>query len=65
MDFLRSTNEPLTSWTLFSLLFTWFALHTQQTSQIVRKKVFNWLEVHLYRSNFLQKPYFKDKNHGK
>ena len=28
------------------------------TSQKVRKKVFNWSEVHLYRSNFLQNPYF-------
>ena len=27
------------------------------TSQKVRKKVFNWSEVHLYRSNFLQNPY--------
>jgi hypothetical protein len=25
----------------------------------VRKKVFNWSEVHLYRSNFLQNPYFR------
>ena len=24
-----------------------------------RKKVFNWTEVHLYRSDFLQNPYFK------
>ena len=24
----------------------------------VRTKVFNWSEVHLYRSNFLQNPYF-------
>ena len=28
------------------------------TSQKVRKKVFNWSEVRLYRSNFLQNPYF-------
>ena len=40
--------------TLFSSLFDW----SQQTSQKVRKKVFNWSEVHLYRSNFLQNPYF-------
>ena len=33
------------------------AWHTQQTSQKVRKKVFNWSEVHLYHSNFLQNPY--------
>ena len=49
MDFVRSyfgTNEPLTGWTLFSSLFDWFA-------------VFNWSEVHLFRSNFLQNPYFK------
>ena len=32
-------------------------MHTQQTSQKVRKKVFNWSEVHLYISNFLQNPY--------
>ena len=58
MDFVRSyfgTNEPLTSWTLFD----WFDVHTKQTSQKGRKKVFNWSEVHLYRSNFLQNPYFK------
>ena len=35
-------------------LFDWFAVHTQQTSQKVRKKVFNWSDVHLYLSNFLQ-----------
>ena len=28
-------------------------------SQKVRKTVFNWSEVHLYRSNFLQNPYFR------
>ena len=62
MDFVRSyfgTNEPLTIWTLFSSLFDWLAVHTEQTSQKVRKKVFNWSEVDLYRSNFLQNPYFK------
>ena len=59
MDFVRSyfgTNEPLTSWRLFSSL----VVHTKQTSQKVRKKVFNWSEVHLYRSNFLQNPYFRE-----
>ena len=33
MDFVRNdfgTNEPLTSWTLFSSLFDWFAVHTVQ-----------------------------------
>ena len=48
MDFLRSyfrTNEPLTSWTLL----IW---------KKVRTKGFNWSEVHLYGSNFLQDPYF-------
>ena len=61
MDFVRShfgTNEPLTSWTLFLTLFGRFALCAQQTGQKVRKKVFNWSEVHLYQSNFLQNPYF-------
>ena len=29
--------------------------------QKVRKKVFNWSEVHLYQSNFLQNPYFNWK----
>ena len=46
MDFVRSyfgTNEPLTSWTLFPSPF----------GQI------NWSDVHFYRSNFLQNPYFK------
>ena len=33
----------------------------QQTSQKVRIKVFNWSKVHLYRSNFLQNPYFSEK----
>ena len=28
------------------------------SGQKVRQKVFNWSEVHLYRSNFLQNPYF-------
>ena len=37
--------------------FLTFWLVTQQTSQ-VRTKVVNWSEVHLYRSNFLQNPYF-------
>ena len=57
MDFVRSyfgTNEPLTRWTLFSSPFDWFAVWP------VKKwvKVFNWSDVHLYRSNFLQNPYF-------
>ena len=40
--------------TLFSSRFDW----SQQTSQKVRKKVFNWSEVQSQRSNFLQNPYF-------
>ena len=32
--------------------------YNSKTSQKVRKKMFNWSEVHLYRSNFLQNPYF-------
>ena len=55
MDCVRSyfgTNEPLTSWTLFSSLF----FPDQHWS--VRKKGFNWSEVHCHRSNFLQNPYF-------
>jgi hypothetical protein len=32
----------------------------QQTSQKVRKKVFNWSEVHLYQSNLLKNPYFNN-----
>ena len=31
----------------------------KQASQKLRKKVFNWSEVHLYQSNFLQNPYFR------
>ena len=27
------------------------------SSQKVKKKVFNWSEVHLYQSNFFQNPY--------
>ena len=52
MDFVWSyfgTNEPLTSWTLFSSLFDWFA-------------VWPWSEVHLYRSNFIQNPYFSGRD---
>ena len=46
MDFVRSyfsTNEPLTSADL------------EKESE---EKMFNWSEVHLYQSNFLQYPYF-------
>ena len=46
MDFVRSyfgTNEPLTSWTLFSSLFVQIGAD------------------HLYRSNFLQNPYFNKR----
>ena len=35
-----------------------FGTNEPLTSQKVRKKVFNWSEVHLYRCNFLQNPYF-------
>ena len=52
MDFVRSyfdTNEPLTSWTLLSSLFS---------RSVLKAKGFNWPEVHLYPSNFLQNPYF-------
>ena len=56
MDFVRcyfDKNEPLTDQiTLFSSLFV------QRSWKKVRTKVFNWSEVHLYRSNFLQNPYF-------
>ena len=58
MDLVRSyigANVPLNRWILFSSLW----LVTQQTSQKVRKKLFNWSEIHLYHSNFLQNPYFK------
>ena len=72
MDFVRSCfnkNEPLTSWTLLSSLFfqistpfEHFCLHFLSRSVLiwkkVRTKVFNWSEVHLYRSNFFQNPYF-------
>ena len=30
------------------------------SGQTVRKNVFNWSEVHLYRCNFLQNPYFNN-----
>ena len=61
MDFVRSylsTNEPLTSWTLFLSLFGWFAVYTQHTQQ-TDQKVFYLSEVHLYQRNFLQNPYFR------
>ena len=38
--------------------FLTFWLVCYVTSQNVKKKVFNCSEVHLYRSNFLQNPYF-------
>ena len=50
MDFVRSyfgTNEPLTSWTLLFSLFFQISIDL------------DWSEVHLYRSNFLQNPYFR------
>ena len=28
------------------------------------EKMFNWSEVHLYRSNFLQNPYFNDSTNA-
>ena len=37
----------------------WLVYVHSKTSQKVREKMFNWSEVHLYRSNFLQNPYFK------
>ena len=51
MIFVRSyfgTNEPLTSWTLFSSLFIG---HTNQSKSEEKS-------VHLHRSNFLRNPYF-------
>ena len=30
----------------------------QQNQSKSEEKMFNWSEVHLYRSNFLQNPYF-------
>ena len=56
MDFVRTylgKNEPLTSWTLFPHFLTGFTTNQSKNKKIV----FNWLEVHLYRSNFLQNPY--------
>ena len=56
MDFERSyfgKSEPPTSWTLLPLLFSWSALIWTKSE----KKVFNWSEVHLYWSNFLQNPF--------
>ena len=44
---MHSTSEQLS---IFSSLFDWFCY--------VHKKMFNWSEVHLYQSNFLQNPYF-------
>ena len=38
MDFVRSyfgTNKPLTSWTLFSSLYDWFAVHTKQMCSLI------------------------------
>ena len=32
---------------------------TNWSGKKVRTKVFNWSEVHLYQSNFLQNPYFR------
>ena len=44
------TMKPKTFWNRI------YTKVTQQNSQKVKKKVFNWSEVHLYRSNFLQNP---------
>ena len=43
------TNEP----------FLNYKLNTKSGKK-VRTKVFNWSEVHFYRSNFLQNPYFSN-----
>ena len=59
MDFVRSyfvDNEPLTSWTLFFSPF--FQISTRPNQHWSGKKVFNWSEVHLCWSNFLQNLYF-------
>ena len=64
MDFVRSyfgKNEPLTSWTLFSSLFGRISADQCWSGQKVRKKVFNWSEVHFYQTNFLQNPYFSGR----
>ena len=46
-------------WTSDHLNTFFFKIGKEQVSlPILRKKVFNWSEVHLYRSNFLQNPYF-------
>ena len=47
------TYDQLNTFSLTFLLFT------QQTSQKEGKKVFNLSEVHFYRSNFIQNPYFR------
>ena len=39
-----------------------FAVCSSKPVQKVRKKVFNWSEVHLYWSNFLQDPYFSTQD---
>ena len=57
MDFVKSyfgKNKPLTSWTLLSPVFSRSALIWKKRGT----KVFDWSEVHFYRSNFLQNPYF-------
>ena len=36
----------------------WPVEHSTDPAKKWGKKVFNWSEVHLYRSNFLQNPYF-------
>ena len=63
------TNEPLTSWTLFSSLFDLFAVCAQQTGQKVRKKVFNWqrficteftsYKIHTYLVEFVVRHFLK------
>ena len=40
-------------------LNTFFLTVCTANQSKVWKKVFNWSEVHLYRSNFLQNPYFR------
>ena len=52
MDFVRSTSIEMNLWPVEHFCFPFWIWKKGGT------KVFNWSEVHFYRSNFLQNPYF-------
>ena len=57
MDFVRSTSIEMNLWPVEHFCPPFFPDQCWSGKKR-RTKVFNWSEVHFYRSNFLQNPYF-------